>query len=224
MTHYTSVGQGVVVVASNDLHHTAAAAAVSVGTVAVSPAVDVTVSDNKTHATIGDATVYAKDDVQVIAHASEDITLVGVGLAGGVVGVGAGVNVLSLNGETIASVGGFVRAGGDLVVRANDDTDVTVVSGGLGVGFVGVGAGIGVLVIAKDTQANIAGGADVTALGGGVNGVSVLTGDISGEDFAAPVTVRYWIPPAPHSVCGSKCPTPRIPCRPAFAARLSFRN
>src|SRR5262249_52035737 len=127
--------------------------------------------------------VKAKDDVRVVAKASEDVILVGVGLAGGTVGVGAGLNVLSLNGETKASVGGVVRAEGDLVVRAEDDTGITIVSGGLGVGYVGVGAGVGVMVINKDTEAFIANGADITALGRGATGETVRDGGIASGDF-----------------------------------------
>src|SRR6185436_10358168 len=78
-----AAGQSVTVVAANDFRHTAVAGAVSVGTVGVSPAVDVTVTHNITTASIGDADVAAKDDVRVIADASEKILLVGVGLAGG---------------------------------------------------------------------------------------------------------------------------------------------
>ena len=175
--------QQVIVVAANDFRHTAAAVglAASAG-VAVSPAVDVTVTDNKTTAEIGAATVHAKDDVRSQAQASERLLLVGVGLAGATVGVGAGLNVSSLNATTKASAGGMIRAGGDLVVRSDDETDVTVISGGLGVGFVGVGAGVGVLTIDKDTQAYIANGADVTALGAGT-GETVRDGNLSGSTF-----------------------------------------
>ena len=61
-----------------------------------------------------------------------------------------------------------------LSVTSSDDTSVLVISGGLGAGFVGVGASVGVLVISKDTQAFIADGATVDAkgtTGGGTEGV-----------------------------------------------------
>ncbi|MCK7519083.1 MAG: hypothetical protein MZV64_15830 [Ignavibacteriales bacterium] len=46
---------------------------------------------------------------------------------------------------THASIGGTVSAGGDVVVRSSDDTQVTIISGALGAGFVGVGASVRVL-------------------------------------------------------------------------------
>ena len=105
-----------------------------------------------------------------------------MGIAGGTVGIGGGVNVLSLNGHTDASIAGKVRAGGDVLVRATDDTKLMVIDGGLGVGFVGVGAGVGVVVLDKHTTALIGDGADVTALGNGT-GFTVRDGTTTDGNF-----------------------------------------
>ena len=53
------------------------------------------------------------------------------------------------------------------MVSASDDTSIKLISGALGAGFVGVGASVGVIVVDKDTQAFIDGGAVVDAKGGG---------------------------------------------------------
>jgi len=178
-----SANSDVTVVAANDFRHTAAAAAAAVaGTAAIAPGVDVTTSDNHTKAEIRGASVTAGNDVRVIATAAEDILLVGIGIGGGTVGVGGGVNVLSLNAETAATVGGTVRADGDVVVRAQDDTSLMLIDGGLGVGYVGVGFGVGVVVVDKHTSAIIADSADVTALGQGA-GETVVDGTITGSTF-----------------------------------------
>lgn len=177
-----SANHDVIVVSGNDFRHTAAAAAAAVGGVGVAPGVDITVSDNHTKAEIRGANVTAGNDVRVVAKAAEDILLVGVGIGGGTVGIGGGVNVLVLNTETAATMGGTVRAGGDAVVRAVDDTSLMLIDGGLGVGYVGVGFGVGVVVVDKHTSAIIADGADVTALGQGT-GETVVNGTISGSTF-----------------------------------------
>jgi hypothetical protein len=145
----------------------------------VAPGVDVTVLSNNTSASIGSgATVKAKDDVRVDAHASEDILMVGMGIAAGTVGVGGGVSVLTISNETYASIAATF-AGGDVVLRASDDTDVMVISGALGAGFVGIGASVGVMVIDKDTQAFVADGAVIDAKGAGT-GTDGLFGGVVG--------------------------------------------
>jgi hypothetical protein len=180
-----NAAQTVSVSAGNDFHHLALAAGAGFGALGVAPGVDVTVLANHTTAAIGSgADVHAMDDVRVDAHASEDILMVGIGIAAGTVGVGGGVSVLSFNNQTYASIAGSVSAGGDAVVRVSDDTGVTVVSGGLGAGLVGAGASVGVLLINKDTQAFIADGATVDAKGGGAATAGVFDGTLTGGDNA----------------------------------------
>jgi len=182
-----NAAQTVSVGAGSDFHHVALAAGVGVGAVGVAPGVDVTVLTAKTQGAIdAGASVKAKDDVLVQAHGAEDILLVGMGVAAGTVGVGGGVSVLSLGTETKATIGGTVFATGDVLVEATDDSKVTIISGALGAGFVGVGASVGVMVIDKDTQATIADNATVDARGNGVGpGVSgVLAGTLENGDAA----------------------------------------
>ena len=179
------VGQSVTVAAGSDFHHVALAAGAGFGAVGVAPGVDVTVLTANTGATIGTgAIVKAKDDVRVDAHASEDILLVGMGIAAGTVGVGGGVSVLSLTTDTNAAILGTVSAGGDVAVRASDDSNITVISGALGAGFVGVGASVGVMVMDKDTSAFVADNAHVDALGNGTGESGILDGTMQGGDAA----------------------------------------
>ncbi|UUZ48822.1 hypothetical protein LP420_40240 [Massilia sp. B-10] len=65
---------------------------------------------------------------------------------------------------------------GDAVITASDDTEIMMISGGVGGGFVGVGASVGVTVVHKNTQAFVADGAAVNAKGAGV-------GSTAGCDF-----------------------------------------
>ena len=178
--------QTVSVAAANDFHHVALAAGAGFGAVGVAPGVDVTVLSGNTTAAIGaGATVKAKDDVLVAASSSEDILLVGAGIAAGTVGVGGGVSVLTINNTTYASIAGNVSAGGDVVVSANDDSEVFVFAGALAGGVVGVGASVGVIVINKDTQAFVANGATVDAKAGGIANVGgVLDGTLTGGGAA----------------------------------------
>src|SRR6185436_663616 len=74
-------------------------------------------------------------------------------------------------------------------VRASDDTNVLLISGALGAGYVGVGASVGVMVIDKDTSAFIGDGAIVDARGdhsgfGETQVPGVLSGTLSGGGSA----------------------------------------
>lgn len=163
-----AAAQSVLVGAGSDFHHLSVAGSLAVGYVAVAPAVGVNVIGNTTRAAIGDgATVRAKDDVRVEASASEDLVMVGFGLAGGFVGVGATVGVLDISNETTARIGAgaVVSAGSDVRVSAADNTHVFELSGALAGGFVGVGGSVGLMMVDKTTHASIGAGAQVDALG-----------------------------------------------------------
>jgi hypothetical protein len=174
--------QTVEVGAGDDFYHLGLAGSIGGGVVGVAPAVDVTVVGNTTEAYISsNATVNAVDDVRVEAHATDGFLLIGFGVAGGLVGVGAAVSVLSLNDKTNAYIGGnaTVFAGGDVLVNATDETTLTTVTGALAGGFVGVGGAVGVMSITKDTEAWVAADAKhVDALGGGTGIGGVLDGSI----------------------------------------------
>ena len=148
-------GPSVVVGAANDFHHLAVGATLAVsGGVAVGPAIDVSVINNITIAETraGSQVTATNGDIKVNASSKEDILLVGIGIAGGTVGIGAGVSVLVVNNTTTADIAGKADADGNVQVRASDSTDITIVDGGVGVGLGGVGASVGVISMTSDHQ------------------------------------------------------------------------
>ncbi|HYC46066.1 MAG TPA: LEPR-XLL domain-containing protein, partial [Burkholderiales bacterium] len=187
-TANANAAQEVLVGAGSDFFHLAVAGTLAAGAVGVAPAVGVNVIGNTTNALIGSsAVVNAKDDISVLATSSEDLVMIGFGIAAGAVGVGGAVDVLSIDNHTTASIGASatVFAGGDVFVSAVDDTSVLELSGALGAGFVGVGGSVGVMLVDKDTEASIGAGAKVDALGGGSSGVSdVINGEMASGDPA----------------------------------------
>jgi hypothetical protein len=183
-----STGQSVLVGAANDFYHLSVAGSLAIGaTFGGAPAADVTVvgtaaNPSTTEAFIAaGATVNAQSNVSVAAHSTEDFLLVGFGGAGGLVGVGAAVSVLSVNNHvgSFIGAGATVFAGGNVAVTANDDTTITTITGALAGGFVGVGGAVGVLSITKDTEAHIDSNAHVDASGFGAGIGGVLDGTIA---------------------------------------------
>ena len=171
--------QSVLVGAGSDFYHLSLGVGVAVGSVGIAPTVGVNLIRNNTIASIGTgATVRARDDITVQASAKENVVMIGMGVAGGGIGVGAVVNVLSIDNTTSASINtaATVRANGDVFVFATDDTHVLELSGALAGGAIGVGGAVGVMLLEKDTTASIGAGAQVRGLGydAGVSGV--LTG------------------------------------------------
>jgi len=76
------------------------------GIVGVGPAAAVNIISNTTDAYIdNNATVNAKDDVSVIATGKENVVMIGFGVGGGLVGVGATVGVLSIGNQVYATIG-----------------------------------------------------------------------------------------------------------------------
>ncbi len=125
--------------------------------VAVAPAVGVALVNLTTTASI-DGTVKANNDVLVTANGQEDVLLVGFGIAGGTVGVGATASVMDFKTTTGAAIdaGAIVYAKGDVLVKAHDESDLDVISGAIGAGFAaGIGAGVGVMMMTKSTTAII---------------------------------------------------------------------
>ncbi len=121
----------------------------------------------------------AVDDVAVQAKASEDVLLVGAGVARATSGRGA-VSALVVNNTTEARMGGNVTAGGNALVTAHDGTVVVAVDGAGGFGLGGAGASVGVIDLNKTTRAYVADGAAVNARGGG-GGFDALTGVAGGD-------------------------------------------
>jgi hypothetical protein len=108
------------------------------------------------------------------------------GVGGGTVGVAGSVGVTVLTVHTWASTGLGVtlKAGGDILVGASDDTRLLLIQASLAVGYVGVGAAVGVAVLNKDVQAFIGAGSNVTAGGNGAGLTGIRNGNISGSGFA----------------------------------------
>ncbi|MGY3658238.1 LEPR-XLL domain-containing protein [Bradyrhizobium sp. USDA 376] len=178
----TAAGEQTVLVgAAADFYHLAIAGSAAGGLVGVAPAVGVNVIGNTTEAYIGDhATVNALGDIGVAANAKENVVMIGFGIAGGFVGVGGAVDVLSVSNTTKAHIDdhAVVFAHGDVLVSAADDTHVLELSGALAGGAVGVGGSVGVMLIHKDTEAFIAANAQVDGLGKSAGQGNILDGTI----------------------------------------------
>ncbi len=178
-----SGNQAVLVAAGDDFYHLSVGVGVGVGAVGIAPDVGVNIITDQTGANIdAGATVDALNSITVGTNASENIVMIGIGAAAGAVGVGAVVDVLSINDQTLAGIGASatVHAGGNVFVTSTDNTSILQLSGALAGGLVGVGGAVGVMLITKVTDATIGNSANVEGLAndGGVTGV--LNGTISG--------------------------------------------
>lgn len=176
--------QSVLVAAGNDSFHLGIAGALAAsGTVGVGVGADVAVMKHATHATITDhSTVKAARDVEVAANSVQEVVSVSASLgASGTVGVAGSVSVLSFDNQTWASIGddAVVDAGGNVMVKADDDTATTLVAGtvALGIGGGGIGAGVGITLIDKDTRAWIGNRAVVDGRGQGSTALTAYSGD-----------------------------------------------
>src|SRR5262249_26525667 len=148
--------QSVLVAAADQFHLLIVSGSLAVGSVGVGVGVTVGVIDITTNASIGDgAVVNAAKDVAVIASGTEAMISVAVALAGGAVGVAGAVGVFVMHVTTHAFTGSFVtiRAGNNGLISASDGTKLIAVTGGAAGGFVGVGVGVQVTSVTKDTQA-----------------------------------------------------------------------
>ncbi|TAK78891.1 MAG: hypothetical protein EPO12_11675, partial [Aquabacterium sp.] len=187
-------GQSVLVGSGNDFYHLEVAGALAVAAGAgIAPAVGVSVLTLHTDAYIGaNATVRARNDVLVDAHASQNLLAIAAGLGGGVAGIGGAVNVPVISSTTSAYInsGATVAAGGDVAVTADDKTKTIVVSGAIGAGVAGIGASVGVLSVTKATSAYIGSGAHVDAKANGTGVSGVLNGTANGTDSFNTGTAR----------------------------------
>ena len=177
-----SGSQSVIVGASDDFYHLSVAGSAAFGGVGVGPAVAVNVLSNTTDAQIGNnATVNALGDIIVQATGTENVVMIGFGVAAGAVGVGATVGVLSIDNQVLATIGdsSTVYAGADVFVSASDNTHVLELSGALAAGAVGVGGAVGVMTVTKDTEATIGTSATVDALGNGSGIAGIFDGTIT---------------------------------------------
>ena len=189
--------QDVMVAAGNDYSHLGVAGALSIsGSVSVSPGAAVTIANLATEAYIDDGvTVNAADDILVTANAKEKILLVGAGVAAsGTVAVGGAVDVMVLTTQTSAHLGTDAAtdgegvkaiAGGNILVKANDDTSIDQIAGaaGIGIAAAGIGASVSVPIITKDTSAYIGAHAQVDAMANGDGLAGIYDGTRDGSTF-----------------------------------------
>ena len=170
--------QSVLVAAGDAFHLVLVAAAIVAGTVGVGVGVTVGLIDLTTDAIIDDsATVRAAKDVVVNASGNEGMTSVTASGGGGFVGVAGAVTVFLLNVHTFANTGTFITiaAGNNAQLAAQDDTKFVGVTGGLAVGFVGVGAGVSIISVNKDVEAFLGASATVSAAAGALSGLGGIS-------------------------------------------------
>lgn len=189
--------QSVLVAAGNDSFHLGIAGALSAsGAVGVGVGADVAVTQHKTQAAISDhSTVNARRDVEVSADSTQEIVSVSASLgASGTVGVSGSVSVLGFDNTTWASIGDdtVVDAGGNVVVTADDSTSTTLVAGtvALGLGGGGIGGGVGITLIDKDTRAWIGDNARVDGRGQDTTDLVGYSGEDEGDGEDATARLR----------------------------------
>ena len=121
------------------------------------------------HVATGATLTAGADGVTVSATQGQtEILVAGAGAGGGDAGVAGSVVVDVLNHSTTATLDGTTTSGGTVAVSASDTTNVISVAGQLAIGgTAGVGVGVDVEVITKDTEATIAPFASVTTTGAG---------------------------------------------------------
>ncbi|MCA9135478.1 MAG: right-handed parallel beta-helix repeat-containing protein, partial [Planctomycetales bacterium] len=125
----------------------------------------------------GGATVTVGGDINVDANEDVEVDILTGGVAGGLVGIGAGVAVTSIAANTTASAGGILTAGDDITVRARLDEDVNGTAFVGAGGFVGIGAAVYVLNDTTLVQAALANNATI------VSADDVLVQAISNQDL-----------------------------------------
>ena len=176
------------------------------GTAAVGLGADVGLITKRTEAFIdSNVTADVEKDILITSSSSEDVTSVaaGMGVSGTVsVALDASVHLLDVktrafigddpsdndreNPRTLSAGPGDVHAGGNILIDANDASEMDKIVGVLAVaGSAGVGAAGAVTIVDKTTEAFIGAGAKVTADGNSAN-VTVKTGAFTpGVDTSA---------------------------------------
>ena len=178
----------------NDTSFLGIAAALSIsGEASITPGVVVIVLNNTVTAAIDDgASVTAAGDIAVQAHSSGDIlSIAASGAVAGEVAVGGAVSYVGVNDTTQAYIGdtattdakgAHANAGGNVLVDATDDTVAFMVTGSLavGIGSAGIGGGVGIALLNKNTDAFIGTHATVNALGNSPSLSGIFSDAMSG--------------------------------------------
>jgi hypothetical protein len=188
--------QSVLVAAGSDYYHLgiAGSAAITLN-VSANPGADVLVSTNTTIATIGfQAQVDAQRDVKVQASQGGSLVSFVAGLTAGGTAVTGSASVVALKDTTIAYIqpGGQVNAGGNVLVQATDNTYSSMLAGTVALNLVspvpGVGGSLGLNLIIKDTEAYVAAGAMVNAMGKNSTRLTVLDDTKADMNAGLPAT------------------------------------
>ena len=179
-TNVTSAngGQSVRVAAGNQYYELEIAASLAIGGEAgVAVPITVRVVNIDTYAYVGDgARVRAANDVSITANGRESIIGVTAGAGGGTVGVAGTVSVTVAHVHTYACTGtptspayecttggATLVADGNVIVAANDDSHLVLVTVAVAGGLVGVGLAVGVASLTKETEAYLGAGSFVVA-------------------------------------------------------------
>ncbi|NER24473.1 MAG: DUF4347 domain-containing protein [Symploca sp. SIO1C2] len=169
------------------------------GSVGFGVGVDVGIINKNTQAFVADAAyVAAENNIIVDAQSQEDITSISASFAvGGTAGIGASVGVSKINLTTEAYIGSnaTVEAEGNVVVSADDQTEIDAFAGGAaGGGTAAIGASVIVPIVNKTTQAFIGSDASVSAKGlkdsiqvkNGQFGLNFIENSDDNQDVSAP--------------------------------------
>lgn len=135
------------------------------GVVGIGGSVQVIRIDNNTGADVkNEALINTSGDVSISAiDSTKEVTFSG-GVAGGLVGIGATVGVLTVYKNTAVAIDGDITAKNVSVLAENNDYlfQLAVAGGG---GFVGVGGAVSILIYDADTNVEIGIKADINASG-----------------------------------------------------------
>ena len=170
VTTGAAAAQQVFVAAGSDSFHQAVAGSASFAAdLTLGIATDLALFDNLTEAFVGQgATVNAEAQVDVQAHATEDMFVIVGGVAASFLDVAGSVPVASIRSKAHAFIdqNAHVVSNGNVLVKATDDTDSDLFASNASIGLLGgVGSAAGATFIVKETKAWIAPGAFVDAFG-----------------------------------------------------------
>jgi filamentous hemagglutinin family protein len=148
----------------------------------VGAAVDIGDYNDDVSARVDAAKLNSAGNVQVTASNNGTLWPVAVSLAFGTnFGADGSVAYEKVTNNTTAAVNGTLATDSNLVVGSNDQTNINMIAGGLGVGGdVGVSISAVIPSVSRTTEATIGGSADVTALGFGSSPISYEGDDVVG--------------------------------------------
>src|SRR5207248_10184649 len=160
--------ESVRVAAGNQYYELEVAASLAIGgEVGVAVPITVRVLNLDTYAYVGNgAQVRAANDISITANGKESVIGVTAGAGGGTVAVAGTVSVTIANVHTYACTGtptspayacatggATLEADGNVVVKANDDSQFVLITVAVAGGLVGVGLAVGVASLTKETKA-----------------------------------------------------------------------